>query len=302
MVSAGGTLGSTGYTFAAGQGPNVSNALSNTGEYSIEMVFRIDDISGYRNLINFNNRTGDNALYSLNGRLNFYQTSGGSSTTDDLVNGQTYRLVVTRNATTKLTTAYLNGVQKVQVTDNSNFYVASAAGGILHFLRDDVSEHPSGFLDQVRIYHSVLTASQVAALGGPPADPLALWQAQVNAGTPAATRFTPVNGSSPVTINVGTFATGSARSFEFVFTAAGAGPSRTLFGRQATTSGAQVLKLHQWSNTGKFGISTFELADFVFANSPTLSNQQVHAVFTSNGAVTTLYLNGVAQSGTINST
>lgn len=299
MVTGGGTLGSTGYTFAAGQGPSVSNALANTGEYSIEMVFRINDISGYRSLINFKDRGADEALYSQNGRLIFYNVPGGSSTTDDLVNGQTYRLIVTRNATTKLTTAYLNGVQKVQVTDNSNFYVASASGGILHFLRDNGSEHPSGFLDQVRIYHSVLTAAQVTALGGPPADPLALWQAQVSAGTPYVTRFTPVNGSSPVTIDVGPFATGSARSFEFVFTAAGAGPSRTLLGSRVAASGNQCLKLNQWQNTGKFGLTNVGESDYQFSNSPTISNQRVHAVFTSNGSVTTLYLNGVAQSGTI---
>ena len=71
MVSGGGTLGSTGYTFAVGQGPNVSNALSNTGEYSIEMVFRIDEIPGYRSLINFKDRVADEALYAQNGRLIF---------------------------------------------------------------------------------------------------------------------------------------------------------------------------------------------------------------------------------------
>ena len=117
---------------------------------------------------------------------------------------------------------------------------------------------------------------------------VAAWQSVVNGGTPAVTRFTAVSGASPVSINVGTFGVGAARSFEFVFNAAGAGPSKTLMGSQDAASGGQYLKLHQWNNTGKFGLTTQGVADDVFANSPTLSNQQVHAVFTSNGSVTTL--------------
>lgn len=129
---------------------------------------------------------------------------------------------------------------------------------------------------------------------------LASWQAEVTAGTPAATRFTSVSGASPVSINVGSFSSGTSRSFEFIFNAAGAGPSKTLLGSIDGASGLQFLKLHQWQNTAKFGVSTAGVADDVFANSPTRSNQQVHAVFVSSGNVTTLYLDGVAQTGTIN--
>ncbi len=164
MVPSGGTLGATGYTFAASQGPGVSNALANTGEYSIELLFRINETSSYRNLINFNGLTDDVALYCLNGRVSFYPYSAASATTD-LVVGQTHRLVVTRNASTKVTTAYVDGAQKLQVTDSNNYYVASAANGILYFFHDDGGEDTSGFLDSVRIYHSVLTPAQVAALG-----------------------------------------------------------------------------------------------------------------------------------------
>lgn len=126
------------------------------------------------------------------------------------------------------------------------------------------------------------------------------WQNQVNSGSPTVTRFTSVSGAAPVSLNVGSFAAGSARSFEFVFNAAGAGPSKSLLGSEDAASGRQYLKINQWNNTGKFGLTTAGVADDVFANSPTISNQQVHAVFTSNGSVTTLYLNGVAQTGTIN--
>ncbi|OYU16582.1 MAG: hypothetical protein CFE34_20275, partial [Rhodobacteraceae bacterium PARR1] len=98
---------------------------------------------------------------------------------------------------------------------------------------------------------------------------------------------------------MGSFSPGTARSFEFIFNAAGAGPSKTLLGSADPASGGQFLKLHQWNNTGRFGVSTSGVADDVFAHSLTRSNQQVHAVFTSNGSVTSLYLNGVLQTATI---
>lgn len=88
MVPAGGTLGTTGYTFAAGQGPNVSNALANTGEYTIEMVFRFDTVTGYRNILNFNGLTGDPAVYCLNGSVIFYDYTTGNSNAADLVPGK----------------------------------------------------------------------------------------------------------------------------------------------------------------------------------------------------------------------
>ena len=293
----GGPLSATGYSFALGQGLTTRNALANTGEYSIEMIARIDTVSGMQNLFNFNDRSANPSIYSDNGSISFIPYAGGKSSSVDFVSGRTYRIVITRNASTKVTTAYVDGQQKAQVTDTSDHYVASGPAGVLHFFRDDVSENAAGYIDQIRIYHSVLTPSQVAALS---MFRLAPWQAVVNAGTPAATQHTTVAGTSPVYVNVGTFALGSPRSFEFVFNAAGAGPSKSLLGNAAQSLGGQALKLHQFNNTGRFGITRFGVADDVFANSSTLSNQEVHAVFTSNGSVTTLYLNGVAQSGTIN--
>jgi uncharacterized delta-60 repeat protein len=165
MVPNGGTLGATGYTFAAGQGPNVSNALANTGEYSIEMVFRFDAVTSYRSILNFNGLTADQAFYCNSGSVQFYSYSTGNSTSADLVAGQNHRVIITRNAATKVTTAYVNGVQRSQVTDTSNYYVASSTGGILHFFRDNGGENSSGFVDQIRIYDTVLTPAQVAALG-----------------------------------------------------------------------------------------------------------------------------------------
>lgn len=100
----GGSLGATGYTFAAGQGPNVSNALTNTGEYSTEMVFRFDQVDAYHSTLNFNGLNSDNAVYCQSGRLLFYGSGPGNSNIPDITAGQTCRVIITRNAATKVTT------------------------------------------------------------------------------------------------------------------------------------------------------------------------------------------------------
>ena len=112
------------------------------------------------------------------------------------------------------------------------------------------SDNLDGSITGFASYARALSASEVAAryvaltLPALPTPNLALWQSVVNADTPAATRFSSVTGASPVSQNVGSLGTGTAaRSFEFVFNATGAGPSKTLLGSDDTASGRQYLKL-----------------------------------------------------------
>ncbi len=166
MVPNGGTLGSTTYTFAAGQGPNVSNVLTNTGEYTIEMLFTFTDNLNtaplYKAILNFGNVSIDPALYVQSGSMALYNYA--TSTTVDMATGQQHRVVMTRNASTKTCVVYVDGAAKLTVTDTNNSYVASGPGGILHFFRDNLSENSAGAVDQIRIYNTVLTSTQVAGL------------------------------------------------------------------------------------------------------------------------------------------
>ena len=75
----GGTLGPTGYTFAANQGLNVSS-ITNGSVYSIDMVFQFTDVTGYRKILDFSNLGPDTGLYVHDGALNFYNVATGSST------------------------------------------------------------------------------------------------------------------------------------------------------------------------------------------------------------------------------
>ena len=221
-----------------------------------------------------------------------------------LSNQQVHAIFVSSGS---VTTLYLNGVQQTGTIARAlTITGTNGLGAFDNAAHTTYSDNLDGSITGFASYARALSQAEVTArfnalvaLPSLPTPNLVAWQGVVNAGTPAATRYTSVAGTSPVSMSVGSFTAGSARSFEFVFNAAGAGPSKTLLGSQDGASGGQFLKLHQWNNTGKFGLSTSGVADEVFVNSPTLSNQNVHAVFTSNGTVTTLYLNGVQQTGTI---
>ncbi len=200
MVSNGGTLGATEYTFGAGQGPTVNNALANPAEYTVEMRFKFTNLSGYRNILNFTNAPGDTALFVTGGQMDIYAL-GVSSSTVDMVTGQVHRVVMTRNAATKVCKVYVDGLQRVSGLDVDGLYVSGTAGA-MNFFRDNSGEHSAGSVDQIRIYNEVLTPAQVGALDGLVFQP------------PTASSFSPTSsgtsGGPTLTIEGTNFITGTS--------------------------------------------------------------------------------------------
>lgn len=165
MVAAGGTLGTTSYRFGVGQGPNVSGVLTNTGHYSIEVEFRVADVSGYRSVISFNNLTQDNAFYITNGSIRLYNYVEASQVC--ISNNTTHRLVITRDGATKQFKGFVDGIERLSVTDTNNIAVAASVGGILHFFRDNGGENATGSIDLIRTYNRVLTPAEIQTLTSP---------------------------------------------------------------------------------------------------------------------------------------
>lgn len=169
ITSGGGTLGPTGYTLdASNQGPSLTGP-GITDHYSIEMKFSIDTTSGYRKLIDFKNRGSDTGLYNLNSAQNFYNVATGPGGV--YAAGSPVHLVVTRDGTTDLFAAFVDGVQQISFTDSGDLAVISS--NILHFLRDDAAtggEQTTGFIDYIRIFRTVLSQPDVTDLfnGGQP--------------------------------------------------------------------------------------------------------------------------------------
>lgn len=161
LSSNGGTLNSSTLSFGANQGPAAAS-LGVTDQYSIEMRVSLDSISGYKKLIDFKDRTSDNGLYFYNGRLAFYSMAPAAGPLISV--GSFADVVLTRNATTKVVTGYVNGAQAFSFTDTGSNAVFSSSAGIAHFLRDDLAvagEVATGQLDLIRVYDVELTASQL---------------------------------------------------------------------------------------------------------------------------------------------
>jgi hypothetical protein len=166
LTSGGGSLSATGYTFATGQGPTLSNALTATGSYTIQVVFTPTTVSGYQKILDFKNRTSDIGLYSLSGTLVFYG-SAGSGTTATIKAAQSADVVLTYVASSKLVTGYVNGAKQFSFTDSTGLATFTATHSIINILQDDLNtnhENFAGKLTHVSVFNSALSASQVTTL------------------------------------------------------------------------------------------------------------------------------------------
>lgn len=160
----GGVTGASGYTFGLGQGLTLAGALP-TSVYSLELSFRLDAVSGYRKLLDFKDRSQDFGFYVQNGFASFFG-AGGSNTLDPVFAPNTMaHLVLTRDAGSRFT-AFVDGAQVLSFVDGTGMATFTGPGGIAYLFQDDLSgfeEHPSGFLDYLRVYDRALTGSEVAA-------------------------------------------------------------------------------------------------------------------------------------------
>lgn len=168
LVSNGGTVNATNYSFAANQGLSLSNALVDPADYSIEIVFNFSELSSYRKIIDFKDRTVDAGMYNQDTRTRFYtQTTGELGEFTANVDA---RLVLTRDDATDLVSIYVDGSLKDSFTDSGSDAVFSAANNIIWFFQNDTvqsGEASPGVVDLIRIYDGDLTSGEVAALGGP---------------------------------------------------------------------------------------------------------------------------------------
>jgi len=161
---------------------DTTNILPSDEEYTIEMVFRYNDVAGWQKFLDFNNLsadldTGDNGVYVFNNTLQFYPHD---PSTQPLLSGYN-RIVVTRSDADDRVVMYLNG-QPVSFrllgapfgTSANSFIDAGGiakipANKILHFLLDDRAtaggETSSGRIAQIRLFDTALSAQQVADLG-----------------------------------------------------------------------------------------------------------------------------------------
>ncbi|MYN44674.1 PEP-CTERM sorting domain-containing protein [Pseudoduganella sp. FT93W] len=167
MVGAGGTLGSTSYSFGKNEGLSLGEQLGSV--YTIDMVMSFDTHSGWQKLIDFKDRTVDTGLYTSNTQWYFYNVGSMGNVPAD---GQSARVTLTRDSS-KLVSLYVNGTLAGSFVDSAN--IAAFEGKGAHFFMDDTTntkpEAAAGNVDYIATFDRALTAGEVAAGVSPVPEP-----------------------------------------------------------------------------------------------------------------------------------
>jgi len=179
LIASGGTVSTNGYSFGAEQGLSVADVFKNDADYSILLRYKFTQFSGalgYNKLIDFTNLQGigsvDPGLYvTKDGALNYWNGPTSTNPPSPPMSPNTfYDVVLTRDASTKQVTGYVDGLQYITFTDNSYKVRATLTKPTypVWFFMDDhirhVLEAAPGVVTRIEIWDGVLTASQVGTL------------------------------------------------------------------------------------------------------------------------------------------
>ncbi len=132
-----------------------------SGTYTIELYFKMDNLSSWKRVIDYKMRSTDYGCYVFNGQLNFYnlQTSAGAPFTAN----EYSHYVITRNDVTKDVLLYGDGNNYITFNDAAG----NAIYGLnkkLNFFQDDLivqNEASSGSVALLKIYNYALDSNQV---------------------------------------------------------------------------------------------------------------------------------------------
>jgi hypothetical protein len=132
--------------------------------YTIEMVFRLDRLNGYRKIVDFSDGSQDCGLYVLDGRLQYYATAEGRP--GRIVLGEYVHVVLTREATSRVV-GYVDGEPQFAFLDTQAI-ASFGQGGTIRFFVDDAitggREASGGIAALIRLYERPLSETEVADL------------------------------------------------------------------------------------------------------------------------------------------
>jgi len=134
-------------------------------DYSIEMIFGLDDTSGWRRILGVSDRMTDNGLYVYNGHFQVYPDTGVGPVAfaDDV-----FHHVVITVAPSGTVKAYIDGL--TDVTSVSNVMNITSTEDMMDFFLDNAAgdfapnEYSSGAIARLGVYSGVLTDAEVLAL------------------------------------------------------------------------------------------------------------------------------------------
>jgi Concanavalin A-like lectin/glucanases superfamily len=142
--------------------PNGTFGIGSRGDYTIAMKVRLEQIQGFRKLVDLNNRAVDEGWYQHSGSIWPYDVKTFEEPTSPPIKEDTFhKLVVTRaNGNVK---GYVDGVRYFTEPDPNADTAMSPDSNVLFFFIDDLEsgdEHSDGRVARLRIWKNPLTNHQ----------------------------------------------------------------------------------------------------------------------------------------------
>jgi hypothetical protein len=140
---------------------DASNFIS-SGSYTIEVYFKLSNLSSWKRVIDFKDRTSDKGCYVYNGQMNFYNLVTSTGTAPFQANEYSH-YVITRDAATKKVILYGDGDKYVSFTDNSDDAVYGS-NKKLNFFQDDLvvgNEAANGAIALLKIHNYTMDSAAV---------------------------------------------------------------------------------------------------------------------------------------------
>lgn len=148
-------------------------ALSTSGlvdprSYSVVLLFRLDELSRFRRILDFSDSTSDNGFYDYSGNAVIYGAEGGA-TPSGIVFDESYAQVIFTSAPAgdgQRMVAYVNGAEVAAATAPKDFDLGP---GTLRLFQDNVKgpaggEESAGALACLLVYDGVLNADEIGQL------------------------------------------------------------------------------------------------------------------------------------------
>jgi hypothetical protein len=131
-------------------------------EYSLVVQFRLDQISGYRRILDVSNRTSDRGLYLRNGQLQFVP---GPASPTRIAPNQWVELALTRDSA-GLVNLYVDGVFEATISDTTTPHLARIADSVNFFVDDLLfpGEMSGGAVARIRVFEGILTQEELGDL------------------------------------------------------------------------------------------------------------------------------------------
>ncbi len=150
-----------------------TTAVTGGAVYTIVLLARLADVSGYRKYVDYKDGSLDDGLYNYSGSLDFYDYVTGAGA--PIAAGAWRQLVVTRDGSGTVT-GYVDGVEQFSFADGTGAGVVGAANALRFFIDDSetTGEDSAGAVARIRVYDQALTPAEVAALDREPESPAAV--------------------------------------------------------------------------------------------------------------------------------